>query len=176
MAASSAVTTIHDAGHNAITSATVGDTVHDSAAVTGVPGGPTPTGTVTFRWFENKDCTGDGVASGAVALDASGVAHPSSSQTPLAAGDYAFQGSYGGDNSYSADVVDCVPLSVVKGAGSAVELLPVPTRRASDLATVGDTVHDSAAVTGVPGGPTPTGTVTFRWFENKDCTGDGVAS
>src|SRR5262245_3114784 len=175
-AAGSAVTTIHDAGDNGDTSATVGDTVHDSAAVTGVPGGPTPTGTVTFRWFENKDCTGDGVASGAVALDASGVAHPSSSQTPLAAGDYAFQGSYGGDNSYSADVSDCEPLTEGKAASSAVTTIHDAGHNAITSATVGDTVHDSAAVTGVPGGPTPTGTVTFRWFENKDCTGDGVAS
>jgi hypothetical protein len=111
-AASSVVTTIHNASHAAITTATPGDTVHDKATVTGIQGF-TPTGTVDFTFFTGGDCTtGTSAAAGTVSLDANGVAHPSTAEGPLAAGSYAFRAHYNGDTNYAASTSACEPLSV----------------------------------------------------------------
>jgi len=48
-------TTIHNAAEATVTSVSLGSTVHDSVAVTGGVG--TPTGTVTFDFFNNGTCT-----------------------------------------------------------------------------------------------------------------------
>src|SRR5437899_584713 len=95
-------TEIHDASHPVVTSVPAGSTVHDKATVSGSLG--TPTGTVTFTFFTGSSaCTGASVASGTVALDASGVAHPSASQGPLSAGSYSFSAHYNGEDvNYSA--------------------------------------------------------------------------
>src|SRR5262249_58201580 len=108
-------TDIHDASHNVITTASLGDTVHDSATVTGTGFG-TPTGTVDFTFFTAaKDCTGASVGAGTkIALDASGVADPSSSEGPLAAGSYSFQAVYSGDDNYNGSTSACEPLTVGK--------------------------------------------------------------
>src|SRR5207247_1493198 len=88
-------TEIHDASHAVVTSVPAGTTVHDKATVSGSFG--TPTGTVTFTFFTgSRACTGDWGAAGCVSVDASGVAHPSSSEGPLAAGSYSFKAAYSG--------------------------------------------------------------------------------
>src|SRR6185437_7620926 len=94
-----AVTTIHDANHNAITSAAIGASVHDSATVTGSQG--VPTGTVSFSWFASKDCTGASTAAGTVQLDGSGVAHPSQAIS-VPPGGGSFKAHYNGDATYAA--------------------------------------------------------------------------
>src|SRR5204863_831406 len=60
--APSAVTTIHDAAHNAITSAPIGSVVHDSATVSGTNG--VPTGSVDFVSYASTGCTGASTAAG----------------------------------------------------------------------------------------------------------------
>jgi len=73
------VTDIHNASEQVVTSVSAGTTVHDKATVSGNAG--TPTGSVTFTFYTTaSNCTGASVASGTVALDGSGVAHPSTSQ------------------------------------------------------------------------------------------------
>ena len=86
----SSVTAIHnDANHNVIpngSSVPLGTKVHDSATVTGTAFG-VPTGTVTFTFFTaSGDCTGASVGAGTVPLGINGVADPSQTQGPLAAG------------------------------------------------------------------------------------------
>ena len=54
-----------------------------------------------FTFFTSNDCTTGGTAAGTdIVLDASGVAHPSSSEGPLGAGTYSFQAIYKGDDNY----------------------------------------------------------------------------
>lgn len=92
----------------------MGTTVHDEATVNG-DGVIVPTGDVDFTWFANGSCEGEGTPSGTnIALDGSGVAHPSSSQTPIAAGSYAFRASYSGDDNYNPSISACEPLTVVE--------------------------------------------------------------
>ncbi len=93
--ASNTVTVIHDAAHATVTSVPAGTTVHDQATVTGGRLA-TPTGTVTFSWFTNGDCTAPAAAtSDAVPAGRLGVADATTfPQTPLAGGSFAFQATY----------------------------------------------------------------------------------
>src|SRR5437016_10009100 len=114
-----ALTQIHTACHNAALAGSAGTTVHDKATVSGSFG--TPTGTVTFTFFTTSStCTGTSVASGTVTLDASGVAHPSTSQGPLSAGSYSFIAHYNGDPNYTATDRPCEPLEVTAMAAPAI--------------------------------------------------------
>ena len=110
---SQTVTEIHDAGDSVVTAIDAGTTVHDQATVSG--SGPTPTGTVIFRWFENGVCTGAPFASSsALALSGGVVDATGFTQTPLdATKSYSFQGIYSGDNTYLNSASACEPLIVV---------------------------------------------------------------
>ncbi len=171
-ATSDSVTAIHNGtDHTAVTSVPLGSTVHDQATVTGTAFG-TPTGTVSFRWFTNNICDGDGVTAGTVALNG-GVAHPSDSEGPLAVGAYSFRATYSGDANYDASTAACEPLSVTTANTSAVTAIHIGNDHDASVTTapLGSTVHDQATVTGTRFG-TPTGTVTFTWFTSAgDCTG-----
>jgi hypothetical protein len=74
--------------------------IHDQASVTGQVGETAITGTVDFLFFENLTCAGDGKLSGDDVDLVDGVAHPSTAQGPLAAGDYSFKAVYSGDDNY----------------------------------------------------------------------------
>src|SRR5437667_463621 len=95
------LTETHDANLYVVVAVPAGSTVHDKATLTGAFG--TPTGTVTFTFFTaSSACTGASVGSGTVTLDASGVAHPSTSQGLLSAGSYSFRAHYNGEDPNSA--------------------------------------------------------------------------
>jgi uncharacterized repeat protein (TIGR01451 family) len=170
-----AVTTIHDAGHAAVTSAPVGSVVHDSATVTGTQVGGMPTGGVTFSWYTSKDCSGPAKAAGTVQLDAGGVAHPSDGET-VPAGGASFKAHYNGDATYKAVDADCEPLDSSKLDASAVTTIHSAAHAAVTSAPIGSAVHDSAAVTGTQAGGTPTGSVDFKWYTSRDCTGAAKAA
>jgi hypothetical protein len=105
-------TEIHDTGHIAVTSPVPpGTMVHDQAVVSGTGAG-TPTGTVTFTFFTDGDCTtGTPQPAGTVTL-VDGEADPSNAFGPLVAGTYAFRAHYNGDSNYSESPSDCEPLTV----------------------------------------------------------------
>src|SRR5207244_6010202 len=99
------------AGDNTVTSVPLGTTVHDRATVSGLTGF-TPTGSVDFTFYANGSCSGTGSSAGTVALDANGVADPSQSRGPLAAGAYSFRANYNGDANYGQADGPCEPLTV----------------------------------------------------------------
>ncbi len=169
---SSTATTIHDTDHNPVTSVAVGTTVHDSATVSGA--GPTPTGTVSFTWFNEGRCDSEGTSAGSITL-VGGVAHPSTSQTPSTPGMYSFQATYSGDNVYDGSTGDCEPLTVTEASSSTATTIHDANHNAVTSVLAGTTVHDSASVSATAGG-TPTGTVTFQWFTNGSCTGTAAAT
>jgi len=154
----------------------LGSSLHDSATVTD-GGKGTPTGDVTFTFFTGGDCdTGTPFAAGTVALDASGVAHPSDSTGSLGAGDYAFQAEYQGDDNYNKSTSGCEPFSVAKAQ------LTVDTKvhdaNHNDITNTevafGSVVHDTAKINGsVSGFTTPD--VTFAFYANGTCDGAGTA-
>ena len=107
-------TAIHlDPSHTVVTAINSGQSVHDSATVTGSSADFVPTGDVTFTfWRGGNDCSsGTPEAAGTVAL-VNGVADPSSVKGPLTTGLYAFRAEYLGDDNYEGSTSDCEPLQV----------------------------------------------------------------
>ena len=119
-ASSSITTTLHNADDSVNNgSASVGDSIHDSAEVKGIElasPGFEPAGSVRFTFFANGTCAGDGSPSGSAALPGNadpGTAHPSSSQTLASIGGYAFKATYPGNGDYKASTSACEPVSAV---------------------------------------------------------------
>ena len=110
------VSTIHDASHTPITSAAVGDVIHNSATVTGI--GATPTGNVTFKVFANLTCSGSGSGAGIITLDAAGVADPSNT-TIVTGSNLSFRATYNGDSNYASQTSLCQPLNIKPAITSA---------------------------------------------------------
>jgi hypothetical protein len=142
----------------------LGSSLHDKATVTD-GGKGTPTGDVEFTFFTGGNCTtGTPVAAGTVALDGSGVAHPSASTGSLGAGSYAFQAHYVGDDNYNGSTSDCEPFSIGK-ASPGITTTPNPTS-----GNVGVTLNDSATLSN---GFNPTGSITFKLYDpdQSSCLG-----
>ena len=165
--------------HQTPTSAPIGSTISDTATVTGLSGHPGPTGTVTFRLFNNPACTGTRLATAlagpvtapwvpnAGSNPPSASAGPVSITAPSPPGTYYWLATYGGDTNYGEALSVCTTEPVDVGVATP----QVVTHQTPTSAVVGDTIHDTATVTGVSGGPTPGGTVTFRLYNNGMCTG-----
>lgn len=172
-------TTVFDATSGAPWSSTeaVGATAYDTDTVTPTtPGGPTPTGTVTYTFFTNGSCDGPGTSQ-TVTLNGDGTVPHSSTSLPLAAGDYSYDAVYNGDTNYSASgVSSCEPFSVA-------ETTPTITTVVFDGATIapwaatekaGATSFDTSTLSDLFVGFAPTGTVTYTFFPNGTCTAPGT--
>ncbi len=178
----SIATTIHDSAHNATTTVALGSTLHDSAAVTGkVASIALPD--VTFYFFDNGVQCVNGDVTGATALntvspDGSGIAHPSTSKGPLAAGTYNFMAVVAGNTSYNGATSDCEPFTVNKANSSVVTEIHNADGDTvvSGPVALGSTVHDKATVSGTSFG-TPTGSVNFDFYTGSTlCSGDFVTT
>ncbi len=169
--ASNTATEIHNAAHNAITSAPIGSTVHDQATVTGAL--TTPTGTVDFTVWANTSCDGTGTAAGTAVPLVAGVAHPSDTAVVGTTG-LSFKAHYNGDDTYLASTSDCEPLTANKLASNTATEIHNAAHNAITSAPIGSTVHDQATVTGAL--TTPTGTVDFTVWANTSCDGTGTAA
>ena len=148
------------------TARVVGQSFTDTATVAGAANGPTPTGTVSFRLYTSvAACLASPQSPEAESLNrplTNGVA-TSGTFTPLIGGTtYTVVATYNGDASYNT----------VSGACNAEneqvvvsKLQPSITTQVSDATlTSGESFTDMATVAGSIGGPTPTGTVTFRLY------------
>ena len=144
--------------------------MHDSATVSG--SGATPTGSVDFRvYLGNLQCSGEGSTAGTVALDGSGVAHPSNSAV-VPAGGLSFRGHYSGDAVYTAGDGPCETLAATQLTPTVLTTVHNADHQAVTQAAIGSSVHDSATVSG--SGATPTGSVDFRvYLGNLQCSGEG---
>jgi hypothetical protein len=113
-------TNIHNASHGVVTGVTTGITVHDSVTVSG--SGVTPTGTVTFSWFTNGNCTGEAsTSSSPFSLVSGSVDGTTFTQTP-GVGTFGFQANYSGDGVYNPNVGPCEQLTVVAPTPHILEL------------------------------------------------------
>ena len=139
-------------------SATVGATIADKATVSN---GHNPTGTVTFQLFNNATATGSPLFTDTEPL-VSGISTSAGYKT-TAPGTYYWVATYNGDTNNA-------PLA----SGTAEE--PVTVKAAPVLSTtqkpasapVGSSIADQATVTGLF---SPSGTVTFRLYDNATATG-----
>jgi trimeric autotransporter adhesin len=139
-------------------SATVGSSIADQATVSG---GDSPTGTVTFRLYDNPTATGPALFTSTKSL-VSGTA-TSAGYATTGPGTYYWVATYNGDANNP---------SLSSGAADepvAVKAQPsVSTTQQPASATVGSSIADKATVTG---GSNPTGTVLFRLYDNATATG-----
>lgn len=106
-------TDIHNASHLVVTAVSVGQKVHDTAAVTGQVGLFVPSGAVTFTFDSTTTSTcGTTAIATAGAADA-GNGNPRSIDTPaLVLDSYGFKGAVAGDDDYLGATSDCEPLAV----------------------------------------------------------------
>ncbi len=160
-----------------------GTSVSDSATVTGIAGGPVPTGTVKFFLCQpatvtanGGDCSAGGDQIGTPAagedLNAAGVAQSESTDNTLTIGKYCWRAEYSGDSFYLASshtnaTTEC--FTTVKQPSTTVTTA-TPT---GGNVVPGTSVSDSATVTGIAGGPVPTGTVKFFLCQPATVTANG---
>lgn len=168
----------------------VGLSIHDFAKVTST--GVLPiTGDVTFTLYDNGTCDGTPIGSFGtagsqkVALNGSAEAETANWDTTGylttdANRSLSFKASYGGDLNYKPSVATCEVLTLKKydptiftnihaGSPASGHTIGTPVDIQGGSVTIGDLIHDIAAVTGA--GPRPTGTVTFTLYEGNSCSG-----
>ena len=115
----------------------VGTAIHDSAHVTGTF---QPTGTVTFTLYGPTDttCSGAGIFTSTVALDASGNAVSASFSATATAGTYNWVAAYSGDDSSAASTSKCGAEPVVITPTGGVQGITTPgTGLAGGITQVG---------------------------------------
>jgi hypothetical protein len=140
---------------------TLGQSIKDTASVTGVGGLFPPTGTVTFsvsidggaKWTQYGT---------AVSIDAAGLA-TSESYTPYEAGPHLFKAAYSGDTIYLAsESGKCDEPLMVKVASTGTH-----TVLGTTVIVLGQSVTDNVTIKGLGWGyPNPTGTIEFQFSYN----------
>ncbi len=139
------------------TSITLGQTIHDTAIVTGLSGAgfPAPTGSVTF-WVSTDASAWTQLGS---ATPLTGNTATSPDYTPAAAGTYYFQAAYSGDSNYNSAFSEAT--AELFSTDKAVPAISTTLSQSSIV--LGGSVTDTVQVTGIGGSfPSPTGTVTFQ--------------
>ncbi|MDQ6776883.1 MAG: hypothetical protein M3071_11870 [Actinomycetota bacterium] len=148
-----------------------GTNISDAATLSG---GAAPTGTITFNLYGPSDATCSSTPVSTSTASVSGNGSYSSSQfTPTAAGTYRFVASYNGDANNATIATACADTGESVGFSQAAKATPAIATKATASVLVGETISDSAALSG---GSSPTGTVTFTLFGpgNTTCTGTPI--
>jgi hypothetical protein len=146
----------------AATAQTIGGAISDTATLSGATADAG--GTITFKLYSDSNCQTQVTTNlSPVSVNGNGQ-YNSGNFTPTAVGTYYWVASYSGDNKnqpVSGQCGDADESSVVKKALANVEtaqkLFP----------------QDSATLSASAGG-TPTGSVTFKLYNNTDCSGTAV--
>jgi hypothetical protein len=131
---------------SSVSSVTYDGKVTLTATVTGVTGSATPSGSVTFK-------SGTTTLGSSVPLNSSGVATLS---TALAVGADSITASYGSDANYNSATSAAIQVKVNPATPT------VKTTASASSISFGTSVTLTATVTGVTGGTTPSGSVTFK--------------
>ena len=144
-------TTVFDASTNAAWAGTeqTGASAYDTSMVVALSAIPVPTGTVTYTFYTNNTCTGDGTSAGTRTLTAMGLVSKSDPESNLAAGSYAFKATYNGDSYYNSKISECEPFTV---AAAQVTPTPSPTPTGGVEAA---TATATGGVLAATGGSTP---------------------
>jgi hypothetical protein len=168
-------TNVHDAAHNDITnhSVALGSVIHDTATVTGAVDGfatSTPSFTLTSNY---TDTCADGATVANNGME--NAAYKSADSVALAAGNYAYRGSIAGNDNYIGSDSACEPFTVNKAQLSIRTDIHNANHQIVTSVSQGAVVHDTATVTGAVNG-FATEPVTFTFYPNNSCTGQGVSA
>src|SRR3954447_7256101 len=143
------------------TTANIGDTVHDSATLTGATSDAG--GTVTYHAYAGANtCTGTDLLNSQKTV-ANGIVPDSAGVNFSAAGFYSFQAVYSGDaNNNGATSVCSTEQLLVKANPS------ITTSLSGTSVAIGSIVHDSATLSAASSDAG--GTVTYTVYSNSTCT------
>ena len=141
----------------------LGATVYDTATVTGPASGPTPTGTVTYYFFDTAmPVFGTTIPVSSQVVNISGGLVPNSATSAaLTAGSYSYIALYSGDSNYDPVIGRVEPVTVNQGTPSGSTTIH-DSAGGAVTGTLGEKVYDTATVTGTP--VTPTGTLTYNFY------------
>ena len=119
----------------------LGESVYDTATVTGTPAAFTATGTVTYTFYPSLNGTGTPISTQTVTLSG-GVVPNSAATVALAAGSFSYVAVYSGDSNYTgstgavepstgatAPTGRCAPAGRSRSPGAAARPPPVPPGR-----------------------------------------------
>jgi hypothetical protein len=107
-------TAILDAITHQPPSGLLGESVLDTATVSG--NAFTPTGTVTYEFFTNGSASGTPASTQTVTLNPDGTVPHSAIHGPLAAGAYSFIAVYSGDSNHQGSTSALEPLTIKQGS------------------------------------------------------------
>src|SRR6266851_3498186 len=142
----------------------VGDSVHDSATLTGATADAG--GTVTYTVYSDNACTQNPVDAGTKTVT-NGNVPDSNDVTFSTAGTFFWQSVYSGDANNNGATSDCTSEKLV------VKTKPqIATTLSANPVNVGDSVHDSATLTGATADAG--GTVTYTVYSDNTCTQNPV--
>src|SRR5262249_18146909 len=156
--------------NNAPTGA-LGESVYDTATVSVPPGGFTPTGTVTYNFYNTTTpIFGTTVPVTTQTVTLSGGLVPNSNVTgALIAGGYSYIAVYSGDANYAGSTGAIEPLTINKANTITATIIKDAVTNGAPTGTIGESVYDTATVSGTPF--TPTGTVTYQFYHTINGTG-----
>ena len=163
----STATVIKDATTNETPTGVLGESVYDTATVTGTPSF-TPTGTVTYNFYNTAaPVLGTTTPVTTETVTMTGGTVPNSSATAaLAAGSYSYIAVYSGDSNYNGSSSDVEPLTVPAAAPPLITttIHAVDGAAVSGPVPLGTSVYDTATLSGF-GSTAPTGTVTYTFVD-----------
>lgn len=149
---------------------TIGASVTDSATLSGT-NAASATGTVTYTLYNENTCTTSVFDGGTKTIVTPGVLPDSDAYTTDTVGTFYWRASYSGDDDNEPSISACQDeVLTVNKASPTLPTTPNPSE-----GEIGDTLNDSATVTG---GYNPTGTVTFTLWgpDDVDCDGTSIFS
>jgi uncharacterized repeat protein (TIGR01451 family) len=139
--------------------------INDTATLTGATANAG--GTVTYDLYDTADCSGEPIFTSTVTVT-NGVVPPSDPVTLDEVGTYNWVVSYSGDDNNDAAVSACGDETVITTA-----LQPeIETLLSTDSANTGESVYDTAVLTGAT--EDAGGTVTYYVYDTDDCSGAPV--
>jgi len=142
-------------------SVSIGDSVHDSATLSGATSNAG--GTVTYTVYSNNTCT-TSVASGGTKTVTNGSVPNSDDVTFSAAGTFYWQAAYSGDANNGSATSACTSEQVVVNPNAPT----IATVLSAISAAIGEPVHDSSTLSGATANAG--GTVTYTVYSDDQCT------
>jgi hypothetical protein len=146
-----------------------GGSVYDKATVTPAQA----TGTISYLFFTNGNCEGNGSAAGS-----GSQSNPTGPLTT--AGTYSFMAKFTATGNFKDSTSGCEPFTVAAAGQAATTLTTSVFNAATNAAltgseTAGVSVYDTAKLTH-SGTATPSGTVTYTFFTTNNCSGTSTSA
>ncbi len=135
--------------------------------------GFTPTGGVTYDFYDGSGCAGTPAWTDSVKL-VNGAAAGSSVTAALAAGDYSFAASLqSGDGNYGSVAPQCASFTVGPATPTVSQVVSDASsgKPWSGSEATGASAYDTATLSGLVQGFTPSGTVTYSAYPGGGCDG-----